>query len=195
MVQSCFTGEMRAKQERLRQAPNYTPGDWDWLSIAAFIVDKNLPIPEWTRYVVDEMRVPQPNHLKSPKILGRYLTTESYRLLRSKRVVRDMLETSKARAFTELSMLLEGQSAGDFEQEMTREDLIGMVLANGAASFTPLFRYCWARDQQMNRLAESYYVGAVCQYLTSADVYDEVWGEWVPKDFRAEVRRMYHIRM
>jgi hypothetical protein len=63
-----------------------------------------------------------------------------------------------------------------------------ITVASKDTPLTPLFRYCVARNQGWEEVATQYEPSATRQYRRFADVYDEVWGDWVPTDFKQKAR-------
>lgn len=59
-----------------------------------------------------------------------------------------------------------------------------VVVGSNVIPLTPLFKYCVARNQGWNDIADEYCERASAQYQRQADLYNEVWADWIPADFR-----------
>lgn len=64
-----------------------------------------------------------------------------------------------------------------------------VTIASDDKSLTPLFRFCVAKNQGWEDVAEQYVAQATKQYKRFADLYDEVWGDWIPMDFKMTVKK------
>lgn len=57
-----------------------------------------------------------------------------------------------------------------------------------------LFRYCLAlsmREKVVRRLAKRYKIDAALQYFPKREEYDQVWGEYIPDQFRQDAASIY----
>ena len=72
----------------------------------------------------------------------------------------------------------------------TDAQIFRAVLGNRLLSLSALFRYCLARSEGYSELAESFHQEAIEQYLDDPDAYDRIWEQWVPDDFRRDVRKL-----
>jgi len=59
------------------------------------------------------------------------------------------------------------------------------VLLDESIPLSALFRYCLARSESIDDVAEEYEIPAMTQYIVARKEYDQVWGNWIPEDFRS----------
>jgi hypothetical protein len=74
------------------------------------------------------------------------------------------------------------------------EDAMNETIRDESLPLSALFRYCLALSkdaQKVKRLAERYYILAAVQYYPKRDIYDQVWGECIPDDFREDAATIY----
>ena len=183
--------EMRSRQTKLGLPARYRPGakvERNWEKVAAFFLDNGIPIVPFIRYVVHQMPVPQANHLKSQKVFQQFRESEFANEAKIRQIMKTELESQRSIVFSELSMIQGAVADGILEEEVTPRAAIMQVLGNEVLSLSPLFRYCWACEQNFMRVAENYKAEAMMQYTTYPKLYDEIWGEWIPEDFREEAR-------
>lgn len=189
-IRELFTAEMRKKQIIAAKQPTYRAGDrWDWTKMANFVLNKNLAVTPWVRYVVNYCNRTQPNHLFSEKIYSYYMEAIDALEADALAEMQQEFDGFKSTVQVQLQMIVDAVEDGDAES-MTDEDMICAVLCDSVQPLSWLFRYCWAADRKMQDLMDEYMPAAACEYLYAPDYYDQVWGDWIPKEFTRMVRRL-----
>lgn len=57
------------------------------------------------------------------------------------------------------------------------------ALVDDQITCSPLFRFCAARSEKIEDIAEDYSALAAVQFTPSAEAYKAAWGEFIPQDF------------
>lgn len=99
---------------------------------------------------------------------------------------------------TELTMEFESQKQICRDYMLTTGDELGykgreltkFTLLNETLELTPLFRYCLAVSEGLNKVAKRYSSKAMGQYLSAPREYRRVWGKWLPEKLRVKARRL-----
>lgn len=189
---------------------NWTPGPWwdggnvrgtnrnnIWEAAAKLILKHRLPLGEFVNYVTGEWRrlkkqpVPRPNHLCSPQAVADF-----HRLNRGSTAdPLQGLQTAIEFQRDALEQAMYGYQAFDgTEYEVTSpEELKRLVLWDEDLSLSALFRYCLAVDEGYDDIAKTFLAGALVQYLSQLRHYDQVWGIWIPQQFRNTADRLLKL--
>lgn len=69
------------------------------------------------------------------------------------------------------------------------------ILADRHIALSALFRLCLAASEGLQDFYDEYHVAAVTQYVQAADLYDAVWGDWIPVSFREGTRQLCNYEM
>jgi hypothetical protein len=120
---------------------------------------------------------PAPNWLLSPKWLERLrapLSEDDVDRIRS------AVQSEKDQLTTYLhSTLCEFD-----DMEMSKTDKLLMALTNAKAGWSPLLRYALAVREKLPLVAKQFKDAATLQYLMAIDVYNELYGDMIPKELR-----------
>lgn len=185
-VKTRFHDEITAKHSRVG-GRTFLPRDenWDWQSVAKYILKHNLPYAEWVHFVVNHMAVPRPSHLKSDELQRQFRETRNNRHKHAKNTIRIQLASDQARVEGALYRMIESVELG--EVEMEREQIIQYVALSRTTDLCPLFRYCWLRSEEIEP-GEDLFAEAMNQYAVYPELYDSVWGALIPADFREQAK-------
>ena len=72
---------------------------------------------------------------------------------------------------------------------------MGSILLNDFHPLSALFRYCTAfnaRDEAIfGCVLRKYKDAAIRHYIFNREMYDAIWGGWIPQEFKAEAESLY----
>jgi hypothetical protein len=152
-----------------------------WPQIAKFCTDNQINPALMVRamfYSAPKGLPPQPNQCKGAFALARY---EKYTGFESQLELKTSLmykfEAQKALALGNVHRLKDYNGHDD-------DTAWRLTITSKHDPFTPLFRYCVAMNQGWDDLAVLYADDARYQYTRDAEVYNEVWGEWIPEELK-----------
>lgn len=154
-----------------------------WRKIAVFVIKHNL---NPTRYVQAQFNIRVSKPIEPTQLLTEYSLSlyEAQESISEKEIAR-LFEMQKEQVLVECDKLRPCRARGWSDKDITRA-----VLGNQLIPLSALFRYCIAKKEGYDDLAEEYKVEALTQYLAYPDAYDRIWGEWIPSDFRSEARQL-----
>lgn len=69
-----------------------------------------------------------------------------------------------------------------------------LTLVSTTVNLSPLFRYCVAKNQQWDDLAEQFYSAAVKQYAQHPEIYNDVWSEWIPATLKEVIKARGEVK-
>lgn len=67
------------------------------------------------------------------------------------------------------------------------------VLCDLSIQLSALFRYCLGHEQGLSEVATYWKSEALEQYIAEPDCYDQVWGEFIPNEFRNEASKVKQL--
>ena len=155
-----------------------------WLEIAKFVTANKMNYAAFVRaqFSIARQRPIDPTQLNKPKARDLYLS------------VAQRSSSDTTRLFLLQKNVFSRETAKmQFRKEKyhwTDAQIFRAVLGNRLLSLSALFRYCLARSEGYSELAESFHQEAIEQYLDDPDAYDRIWEQWVPDDFRRDVRKL-----
>lgn len=158
-----------------------------WESAAAKLLDKEINVRRFVTFVVFNREGGPPNYLASDKVLDEYCRwagneeTESSDIIAAEARKRCELNTLQV-AFNEFASM---RAEGLLSEELSDRDLRHMALGSGNVAISPLLRYCLARADGFDDLAQKFYPLALTQYRIAFRLYDKVWAELISDDLRA----------
>lgn len=149
-----------------------------WMEIAKFVITKKVDFAAFVRaqFTLASKRPVDPFHLHNDKAYSIYLSVAQRSSTRL-----SQLFAAQRKVFTKEVAKL---SPCKISRRWSDEQVFRAVLGNRLIQLSALFRYCVARHERYEDLAEKYFQWAVEQYLDSPEDYDRIWGEWIPGDFR-----------
>lgn len=152
-----------------------------WPRIASFCLENKLQPTTLVKAMfhnAQKRRPPTPNAACGPKALQRYKEYDAPAVgISLEADHKHRLEAQKqcvAASVFRLQKYSEKDEKSAWRQAIT----------NPTDPLTPLFRYCVARNQGWEDIAEMYQGQAEYQYDFSPEVYNAVWGDWLPDDLR-----------
>ena len=153
-----------------------------WVKIALFVMANELDLEVLITAVFYKQlyKPPYPNMAHGAAALERYrVYTSPGTQLELRNELIYALESQKQRATSDVLTKTKYYNL---------DDNIAWRITIGSKSIplTPLFRYCVAVNQQWSDIAEQYYPTARKQYKQRPKLYDDVWGEWIPPDFKTK---------
>lgn len=153
-----------------------------WPKIADFCVKNNL-IPDLLVKALFHNKYdhpPRPTMATGADALKQYqnyISSGTQTELRIK--FRTRFEAQKVRASSK------ARSLQDY-QRLDKDTAWQFVLLDRAEPLEPLFRYCVAFDAKYDKIVEKYLNAALLQYLQHRELYDEIWGDWLPADLKSK---------
>jgi hypothetical protein len=119
-----------------------------------------------------------PNNLLGDKALQIWLDVRSGKEFRA-RCGQSWAQQKKAFA---MAMLREE----DYFPELTARRWLAGALADDTVNLSPLYRYCVAVGENLPKHMKIFKSMALRQYVVAQDLYDEVWGGWIPEHLKDE---------
>lgn len=151
-----------------------------WPKIAEFCARENLEADKLVRamFYGEMTYAPYPNMAYGDKALEKYrvYTQPSTRLEMKMRVLYEF-DAQKARAVALVTSL-------KMYRKLDEQTAWRSTIANKMEPFSPLFRYCIAKNQGWEDIAPTYEAAAKRQYDRCADIYSDVWADWLPTELR-----------
>ena len=124
-----------------------------------------------------KMEAPPPNWLLSGKWMDRLRAPLSDD-------EQDRIRASVQSEKDQLSTYLHSTMCEYDDMDMSAQDKLLLALMNQKTSWSPLLRYTLAVREKLPDVAKDYKDAAMLQYLMAIDVYDEMYGEMIPKEMR-----------
>jgi hypothetical protein len=93
---------------------------------------------------------------------------------------------SEMRRWTTLATL------ADAEPGTSREQVYRRVLWDDMVLLSPLFRYCISRNDGFDKLSLDFEEGALFQYRSAKDGYDQAWGSFIPTALNLRLMEVEH---
>lgn len=153
-----------------------------WPKIAKFVIENDLQ-PDVLIHAVFWRKVdkpPTPNMAHGPSALEKYA---NYAAPATRMEIKTDLihafESQKQRALADVF-------SKTTYYKLNEQTAWRATIAGSSIPLTPLFRYCVARNQNWDDVATDFKPQACKQYKRYAELYNEVWGEWIPDDFKVE---------
>ncbi len=151
-----------------------------WPRIAA-LCDKYNLVPDLLVRAMFHNRMqypPEPSQAVGNEAISRYrlFTSASTRLERTADI-RSAFGCDKSLSTAEVAR----------QKKYFKRDEAGawrITLVTMTVNLSPLFRYCVACNQGWDDIAMQFQSPAMRQYLQNADLYDEVWGEYIPENLK-----------
>jgi hypothetical protein len=151
-----------------------------WPRIADFVLEYDLD-PDVLVHAMFWRRVdypPTPNQAHGQFALEQYrLYTSPGTRLEIKTELIHSFESQKQRAMADVF-------AKKTYHKLDEKTAWRVVVGSNTTPLTPLFRYCVARNQGWEDIAVDFVKPALRQYRRLADLYDEVYGDWIPADIK-----------
>jgi hypothetical protein len=155
-----------------------------WPRIARFCIEHNLE-PDLLIRAVYYRKVdfpPHPNQAHGAKALEVYRAyTAPATRMEIKTELIHKFESQKQRALSDVFSKKHYYKLDELSAWQS-------AISTSAPVLTPLFRYCVAKNQGWDDLANEYQARAAKQYRRFAEIYDEVWGEWIPAELKSMAR-------
>ena len=126
-------------------------------------------------YLFEKRKVgepPQPNQLMQFKYVARFRTLD--RLVRDDIITSFSMEKQRFKVHLHRSTIEYGPGKQAWMSALVSDE-------HGCS---PLFRYCIAVSEDLKYVIGLYETSAMMQYMSAPDVYDEVWGEWIPDELK-----------
>lgn len=152
-----------------------------WLKIAEFVAQNDLDAAILVTSIFYKQIdfIPTPNFAVGAKALERYNDYMSPGTqLEIRADLTHAFESQKQRATSDVFTKVK-------YYKLDEKDAWRITIGSRTVPLTPLFRYCVAVNQNWTEIAEQFYPTARKQYRQLANLYDEVWGEWIPSEFKA----------
>lgn len=156
--------------------------DMIWLTIARKVIarrmDPGLFVRRYFASLHSDSKSPRASMMNSDTVFNNYDRGREA----SNQIIRVAFRIQTETAETEMCL------AQQHEPKLTAWE---SVLTDDDIPISSLFRYCLAlkialenKSRRFKDVAEQYARLAALQYIEDPDVYDEVWGEWIPAGFR-----------
>ncbi len=158
-----------------------------WEKIAEFCKANHIPPTELVQSLFYRvMHAPQPNMGHGQYALSKWL---AYKEPGTRQEIRtDILNTFESnKAYTSANICRLQLYGG-----LSESDALQKVALDATNVLTPLFRYCILKGLD-RPIAANYLDAALYTYSRHPDLYNEVWGAWIPqelKDRTAEIQKM-----
>ena len=158
-----------------------------WPRVAQFLLDNQIHnYPRFIQAIFEQQGrrrpPPQPNYLHGEKALAVWRKVA----LRVDDRVQIMEDWAMEKQAFAQAVIKERY----FDPEATERDLLQGVIADDTVALSPLYRYCVATGEGLPRHAKFYAETALRQYVVARDLYDEVWGGWIPEHLKKEAQAM-----
>lgn len=151
-----------------------------WPKIAAFCLAHGIDPEVLIKLIFDDWGrsvPPPPNVAHGDYALKRY---EEYRKKHNSGSARELVaigfESQKAQARIAIAFYA---SWG-----LPREKVWRLGILGDAQPLSVLFRYCLAKSENFEDLANEFKDKALMQYLSDVESYDVVWGDWIPQELK-----------
>jgi len=140
------------------------------------------------------MLLHRPNPAASAPTPAQLLSTQFRKFYKQAKTM--ALEEIKKRFESERRLAKTHVMAKQSVNELTMQDATEEVLLDEDIDLSPLFRYCLARSMKTPEFADLatrfFLQRAVLQYVRASSDYGEVYGEWIPDDFRRSAKVEYN---
>ena len=124
-----------------------------------------------------KMEAPPPNFLLSSKWMPCFKAPLS-------EDEQDRIRSSVQSEKDQLTTYLHSTMCEYDDMDMSDQDKLMLALANQKTSWSPLLRYTLAVREKLPQVAKDYKDAAMLQYLMAIDVYNEMYGDMIPKEMR-----------
>lgn len=150
-----------------------------WPELAEFFVRHNINVQDYlfTAFLCAGFSPPTPWDLMKQSFLNHY----------RKKVKASAKDTEITFNFMRTFCKTQILSHPSYDPTSTDKSVTAAVLLDADLPLSALFRYCLARSEQLEGVAELYKAQAAVEYMRTPDDYDQVWGpDWIPADFADE---------
>jgi len=196
IIRAIYILERRRKEEALTGLPSHYRSHvmWDggehrgrtyssvWLKIARFVLEHRL---EPVLLIEAQFRKPskivlEPTGILSSDALFVYQEFTQY------------LDAHEPISFNHQKQVCRNAAADLYAAtNWTDDEIMGSVLFDESLAMTPLFRYCMAKSLKIERVYTDYLHKAVLQYIPRKQLYDNVWGNFIPARFAQKAEQVY----
>lgn len=204
-LRSWFTDQYRQQETALRGRSHWKSSPWwdgglvraadgktrqrssIWVKAAELLLEQRAPALPFVRYLFTRSprKLPGPNHLVSRKLLHAFLSEQEGLLQISRRDLSVAMRTQEDAFRSGMGWYRDAVEMG--MMDLTEEEAIETTLLDPELNMSALYRYCVALRYGLAHVQARYYQAALRQYAGMASVYDELWGELIPQDFRAQL--------
>lgn len=151
-----------------------------WPEIARLCVDQQLEPHTLIRAIFHNVMVkpPYPNMATGNYALEKYRQyNSSGTVLENKTKIQYEFDSQKS------SIIANVRSLIDYHKYDERTAW-RIATVSQKVPLSPLFRYCVSANQQWDDISCKYKDAAIRQYRQMSNLYNEVWGEWIPKTLK-----------
>ncbi len=155
-----------------------------WRRAAVFVIQHRLNPGRFVRaqFAIRLSKPIEPTQLLNVRAVELY---EAQEQIDSSEIAR-LFHMQKEQALVEMDKLKPCRASRGW----TDVDIRRSVIGNGMIPLSALFRYCIARKEGDDDLADAFYAEALIQFLSQPDDYERIWIGWLPNEIRMHARQL-----